>query len=170
MGMQPILPVTVSVKKIKGAARQRNIVTVGVDEPLTCNSATIFTARIPKEWGRYCFHRCLSVKIAGRGGLPSRMTGGGGGVCSGQVSIWVPPSPGRHSNKPSTCYAAGGVHTGLSCYRIRGKVMFSFCWKGLGRGNPDLVTPLRRPPARSGRAWLWWLLLLRKWEAVLFLT
>ena len=33
MGMQPILPVTVSVKKIKSAARQRNVVTVGVDEP-----------------------------------------------------------------------------------------------------------------------------------------
>ena len=33
MGMQSILPVTVSVKKIKGAARQRNVVTVGVDEP-----------------------------------------------------------------------------------------------------------------------------------------
>ena len=31
--MQPILPVTVSVKKIKGAACQRNVVTVGVDEP-----------------------------------------------------------------------------------------------------------------------------------------
>ena len=34
MDMQPILNVIVSVKKIKGAARQRNIVTVGVDEPL----------------------------------------------------------------------------------------------------------------------------------------
>ena len=31
---KPILPVTVSVKKIKGAARQRKVVTVGVDEPL----------------------------------------------------------------------------------------------------------------------------------------
>ena len=34
MGMQPILLVTVSVKKIKGAAHQRNILTVSVDEPL----------------------------------------------------------------------------------------------------------------------------------------
>ena len=33
MGMQPILPITVSVKKIKVAARQHNVVTVGVDEP-----------------------------------------------------------------------------------------------------------------------------------------
>ena len=33
MGMQPILPVIVSVKKIKGAARQRYVVTLGVDEP-----------------------------------------------------------------------------------------------------------------------------------------
>ena len=33
MGVQPILSVTVSVKKIKGAARQRNVVTLGVDEP-----------------------------------------------------------------------------------------------------------------------------------------
>ena len=32
--MQPILTVTVSVKKIKGAARQRNVVTVGVNRPL----------------------------------------------------------------------------------------------------------------------------------------
>ena len=34
MSMQPILPVTVSVKKIKDAARQRNVVTAGVDESL----------------------------------------------------------------------------------------------------------------------------------------
>ena len=34
MGMQPILPVTVSIKKIKGSSRQRNVVTVGVHEPL----------------------------------------------------------------------------------------------------------------------------------------
>ena len=34
MVMQPILRVTVFIKKIKGAARQRNVVTVGVDEPL----------------------------------------------------------------------------------------------------------------------------------------
>ena len=33
MGVQPILSVTVSVKKMKGAARQRNVVTLGVDEP-----------------------------------------------------------------------------------------------------------------------------------------
>ena len=32
MGMQPIIPVTVPVKKIKGAARQRNVVTLSVDE------------------------------------------------------------------------------------------------------------------------------------------
>ena len=31
--MQPILNVIMPVKKIKGAARQRNIVTVDVDEP-----------------------------------------------------------------------------------------------------------------------------------------
>ena len=46
MGMQPILPITVSVKKIKDAARQRNIVTTGVDEPLgpsaLSNSVTVF--------------------------------------------------------------------------------------------------------------------------------
>ena len=34
MGMQPILNAIMPVKKIKGAARQRNVVTVGVDEPL----------------------------------------------------------------------------------------------------------------------------------------
>ena len=33
MDTQPILPVTVSVKNIKGAARQRNVVTLGVNEP-----------------------------------------------------------------------------------------------------------------------------------------
>ena len=41
MGMQPILPVTVSVIKIKGAARQRYVdsdvtVTLGVNWPLCC--------------------------------------------------------------------------------------------------------------------------------------
>ena len=34
MGMQSILPITVSVKKIKGASRQRSVVTLGVDELL----------------------------------------------------------------------------------------------------------------------------------------
>ena len=32
--MRPILAVTVPIKKIKGSASQRNVVTVGVDEPL----------------------------------------------------------------------------------------------------------------------------------------
>ena len=43
MGMQPILPVTVSVKKIKFAARQCYVYadidvtgSLGVDEPLLC--------------------------------------------------------------------------------------------------------------------------------------
>ena len=34
MGMQPILLITVSVKKIKGAARQRYVVTLDVTRPL----------------------------------------------------------------------------------------------------------------------------------------
>ena len=34
MGMRPIPAVTVPIKKIKGSASQRNVVTVGVDEPL----------------------------------------------------------------------------------------------------------------------------------------
>ena len=34
MAMQPILPVTVPVKKIKGAARQRYVVTFGVNRLL----------------------------------------------------------------------------------------------------------------------------------------
>ena len=38
MGLQPILPVRVSIKKIKGATRQRNVVTLGVDEPLNLDS------------------------------------------------------------------------------------------------------------------------------------
>ena len=28
--------------------------------------ALVITARISKEWGRYCFHKCLSVHISGR--------------------------------------------------------------------------------------------------------
>ena len=35
MGMQPILPVTVPIKKIKGATRQRYVVTLGVNRPLS---------------------------------------------------------------------------------------------------------------------------------------
>ena len=32
----------------------------------------VITARIPKGWGRYCFHRCLSIHISGVGyPLPS---------------------------------------------------------------------------------------------------
>ena len=34
MGMQPILPITVPVRKIKGVTRQRNVVTLGVNRPL----------------------------------------------------------------------------------------------------------------------------------------
>ena len=34
----------------------------------------IFTAHISKEWGRYCFHRCLSVHRGG-GGYPSSQRG-----------------------------------------------------------------------------------------------
>ena len=37
----------------------------------------IGTACIPKEWGRYCFHRCLSVHISEGGGTPSGQRGGG---------------------------------------------------------------------------------------------
>ena len=29
----------------------------------------LFTARVPKELGSYCFHRCLSVHISGGGGV-----------------------------------------------------------------------------------------------------
>ena len=39
-------------------------------------SNCIVTTRIPKEWGRYCFHRCLSVHINGWGGTPIRPTEG----------------------------------------------------------------------------------------------
>ena len=38
-------------------------------------SKWLVTARIPKEWGRYRFHRCLSVHISGVG-TPIRLTGG----------------------------------------------------------------------------------------------
>ena len=45
----------------------------------------VTTARIPKEWGRYCFHGCLYVHTreaeylhAAQWGIPHLRTGGGG--------------------------------------------------------------------------------------------
>ena len=41
----------------------------------------VVAVRIPKEWGRYCFHRNLSVHTRGGGGTPSpSLSGGGRGV------------------------------------------------------------------------------------------
>ena len=54
----------------------------------------IFTARIPKEWGRYCFHRCVSVHIMGcgvRGGYSCPANGGEGVTPTqlrGHTPIW----------------------------------------------------------------------------------
>ena len=41
-----------------------------------CINHSIITTRIPKEWGRYYFHRCVSVHISGGMGYPHLAHGG----------------------------------------------------------------------------------------------
>ena len=56
---------------------------------------SIFTARIPKEWGRYSFHRCLSVDISGGGEYPLPADGGTPFLSNGGIPSFpmeIPPS------------------------------------------------------------------------------
>ena len=56
MGVQPIRPITVSINKIKGAARQLDIVTLGVNGPL----GFIYTDSVTVNLECYAF--CHSVR------------------------------------------------------------------------------------------------------------
>ena len=56
----------------------------------------VITSCIPKEWGRHCFHRCLSVNISG-GGVPTFQLRRGGFLQANRGYLpwlWpgVPPS------------------------------------------------------------------------------
>ena len=73
----------------------------------TNNSLEIITARIPKEWGRYCFHRCVSVRTQGVGS-PSTDKGGGTPIHPDRQR-GTPILPGRQNSRANTCYAAGGM-------------------------------------------------------------
>ena len=48
-----------------------------LSNPDTRKTFTFITARIGSMTGRYCFHRCLSVNISGRGGNRSSLGWGG---------------------------------------------------------------------------------------------
>ena len=75
------------------------------------------------EWGRYCFHRCVSVHIKGGGFTPSFPTGGSTVILPdwgyphprlGQGAGYPHPRSGRghtpdQNSTACTCYAAGGM-------------------------------------------------------------
>ena len=60
--------------KISGKCVLKNLDLTNIYAFLILNNFIIY-ARIPKEWGRYCFHMCL---FTFRRGAPIQLTGGGG--------------------------------------------------------------------------------------------
>ena len=74
INMQPNLPVTVPVKKIKGATRQHNVVTLGVNRPLKCENVHhkgLFTLTVciyicvwHKEWNPWQQVKVFTLDIS----------------------------------------------------------------------------------------------------------
>ena len=88
---------------------------------MDCAYLPIFTARIPWEWGRHCFHRCLfifrrkrvphlhSIILSSTGPMSFL-----GGISQYLVPCPFPPLVRRQSSIASSCYAAGGMPLGFT--------------------------------------------------------
>ena len=88
-------------------------------------------------WGRYCFHRCVSVHTGG-GGVPqaqvfSQVTGPRSFPRRGYpYPRAAPPGPGQN-NRACTCYSAGGIplaFTQEDCLVCSVLFFCSICWLG----------------------------------------
>ena len=146
MGMQPILPVTGSVNKIKGVARQRNIVTLGVDEPLVSVMVTDMGGRLR---GRVFPFVCCAVSLSATDVMPlinvitARVRSMREGTVFTGVCLFtllgggVPRYPSNQWRDPIQCRyrGVGGTSYPFCCGREDYSYPF---WWGEGRG---IVTP-----------------------------
>ena len=101
-----------------------------------CQSKHIFTARIPKEWRRYCFHRYLSVHNIEVGyphladwGYPRAAEGDGvppqSELDGGTLHHSPPPTTPSGDRATSACYAFCVHAGGFSCFISAHNVLVS---------------------------------------------